>query len=70
MIAAQANVVGVAVGYFYPSVFVKESDINDAESGRRHTYTMLLIFAIAMSVVTAFTLILFRKSPKKNLLEY
>lgn len=54
-IAAQANVLGCAIGSFIPSIFFKDSDNDDPESAKWHTFYMNLTLAIIASVVFILT---------------
>lgn len=63
MLGANANNIGVTLGYYYPSFFISEEDRHDAEMARRHIFELLLYFAIAQAIISLATLTLYRQAP-------
>eukprot|EP00347_Sterkiella_histriomuscorum_P001701 403371011 len=62
-IGANANVLGISLGCFLPSIFVQDSDILDPASARYHIFQVMLVTAIISTVVCIPVLFTFQDRP-------
>lgn len=62
-VAAYANIFGVAVGCFVPSIFFEDNDINLPDEAKKHSLTMNLYLAGIATVVLLLSIILFKDKP-------
>ena len=64
MVAANANLLGVSIGYFYPSLFVSDSSYLSPDQAKNNVMWLLISEAmfgfIALILITLF----FKKDPK------
>ena len=63
-IGAYANVLGIAIGCFVPSIFFDEKDLSDKDSAKKHSVQMNLLLAIIATVIVVLTLIFLKDKPK------
>ena len=63
MIGANANLMGVAVGFFVPAIFVDQNDINDPDHARTHIFQVLFSVSIASSIIMLLVLLTFQDKP-------
>ncbi|CDW88459.1 major facilitator superfamily protein [Stylonychia lemnae] len=62
-IGVNANILGNSLGYFLPSLFVKNSDLQDPESAKTHVFQTVLVTAIISTVVLIPILLSFQDKP-------
>ncbi|CDW85706.1 major facilitator superfamily protein [Stylonychia lemnae] len=58
-VAANANTLGVAIGYFIPALFVKDEDEFNDEDAKNHTWQLMICLAAISTIIlvpVAFTL--------------
>ena len=63
-VAAYANIFGVALGCFVPSIFFEDNDVNLPEEARKHCFKMNLYLTIIATVILVLSLILFKDKPQ------
>ena len=62
-IAVSANVFGVAVGYFFPAIFVSASDVDFPDRAASHIEQLFRAMAIFATVVAGLVILFFRSRP-------
>lgn len=60
---AYANIFGVAMGYFIPSIFFDNSDINNPQEARDHGFKMNLYLALFSTFILLPLIFVFRDKP-------
>lgn len=63
-VAAYANIFGVALGCFVPSIFFEDNDVNLPDEAKKHCFKMNLYLTIIATVIMILSLILFKDKPK------
>lgn len=62
-LGAQANVLGISLGCFLPSIFVQDSDLHDPVSAKTHIFYVMLVTSIVSTAVTLPVLFTFKDKP-------
>lgn len=62
-IGAYANIVGVAVGCFVPSLFFSDSDLEHSDEARSHFFSMNLVLAVISTVALVPSIIFIHNKP-------
>ena len=62
-IGAYANVLGVGIGYFVPSIFMDSTVDTDHEEAKQNIFQMNLFFAAVSSVICGLTVLTIRDKP-------
>jgi hypothetical protein len=63
-VAAYANIFGVALGCFVPSIFFEDDDVNLPDEAKKHCFKMNLYLTIIATVILILSFILFKDKPE------
>ncbi|CDW86707.1 UNKNOWN [Stylonychia lemnae] len=62
-VAANANTLGIAIGYFIPALFVKDEDEFNVEDAKNHTWQLMMCVAIISTIILIPVAITFKDKP-------
>ncbi len=65
-VGVNANIFGVVFGFFVPSIFFDDKDIDLPDEAKLHCFKMNLYLTIVATIVFILSVFLFKDKPDKN----